>query len=204
MYVPLTPIRCLYRAVDLYSRKIGVVDGADQFTYGQFGERCERLAAGLLALGVKPGDRVAYLSFNNHQLLEGYFGVLLAGAVVMPINVRLTAVELTSIIQHAEPRVLIYESDFQPAVDHLRRACPALGHAIEIGQPYEDLLARGRMQPPDPFSIDENAIAELFYTSGSTGTPKGVMLSHRTLYLHALYVANIFCQDATGVELHTI
>jgi fatty-acyl-CoA synthase len=204
MYVPLTPIRCLYRAVDLYSNKIGIIDGASRFTYGQFGERCERLAAGLLALGVQPGDRVAYLSFNNHQLLEGYFGVLLAGAIVMPINVRLTAVELTSIIQHAEPRVLIYESDFQPAVDHLRRACPALGHTIEIGQPYEDLLARGRMHPPDPFSIDENAIAELFYTSGSTGTPKGVMLSHRTLYLHALYVANIFCQDDNSVELHTI
>jgi acyl-CoA synthetase (AMP-forming)/AMP-acid ligase II len=86
----------------------------------------------------------------------------------------------------------------------LRRACPAIEHAVEIGQPYEDLLARGRIQRPDPFSIDETAIAELFYTSGSTGTPKGVMLSHRTLYLHALYVANIFCKDDNGVELHTI
>src|SRR5580698_7371612 len=133
MYVPLTPLRCLYRAVDLYSRKIGVVDGSERFTYAQFGERCERLAAGLLALGVTPGDRVAYLSFNNHQLLEGYFGVLLAGAVVMPINVRLTATELTAIVQHAEPRVLIYESDFRPAVEHLRSACPATRQFIEIG-----------------------------------------------------------------------
>ena len=204
MYVPLTPIRCLYRAVELYSSKVGIVDGAESFTYGQFGERCERLAAGLLSLGVKPADRVAYLSFNNHQLLEGYFGVLLAGATVMPINVRLTPAELTAIIQHAEPRVLIYESDFAPAVGLLRRACPALEHTVEIGQPYEDLLARGRIQRPDPFSIDENAIAELFYTSGSTGTPKGVMLSHRTLYLHAIYVATVFCNTDTCVELHTI
>jgi fatty-acyl-CoA synthase len=204
MIVPLTPIRCLYRAVDLYSRKVGVVDGPHSFTYGQFGERCERLAAGLLALGVQPGDRVAYLSFNNHQLLEGYFGVLLTGAIVMPINVRLTASELAAIIHHAEPRVLFFESDFRPLVDQLRQACPALGHTVEIGQPYEDLLALGRVGRPDPFSIDENAIAELFYTSGSTGTPKGVMLSHRTLYLHALYVATIFCNSDTGVELHTI
>jgi len=204
MHVPLTPIRCLYRAVDLYPNKIGVVDGADRFTYGQFGERCERLAAGLLSLGVQPGDRVAYLSFNNHQLLEGYFGVLLAGATVMPINVRLTPAELTCIIQHAEPRVLIYETDFKPAVEHLRAACPAMAHTIEIGQPYEDLLAHGRIQRPDPFSVDESAIAELFYTSGSTGSPKGVMLSHRTLYLHTLYVATIFCNTDTAVELHTI
>jgi acyl-CoA synthetase (AMP-forming)/AMP-acid ligase II len=73
-----------------YPRKTGGVSGASRFTYAQF-ERCERLAAGLLSAGVQPGDRVAYLSFNNHQLLEGYFGVLLAGAVVMPLNVRLTA-----------------------------------------------------------------------------------------------------------------
>ncbi len=204
MYVPLTPIRCLYRAVDLYSGKIGIVDGADQFTYGQFGERCERLAAGLLSLGVKPGDRVAYLSFNNHQLLEGYFGVILAGATVMPLNVRLTPAELTCIVQHSEPRVLIYESDFRPAVEHLRTACPALTCAIEIGSAYEELLAHGRIMRPDPFSIDENGIAELFYTSGSTGTPKGVMLSHRTLYLHCLSVATIFCNTDTAVELHTI
>jgi fatty-acyl-CoA synthase len=122
----------------------------------------------------------------------------------MPINVRLTPAELTGIIQHAEPRVLIYESDFRAVVDHLRQVCPALGCTVEIGQPYEDLLARGRIHRPDPFSIDENAIAELFYTSGSTGTPKGVMLSHRTLYLHALYVANVFYKDDCGVELHTI
>ena len=204
MNVPLTPIRCLYRAVDLYGRKVGVVDGACRFTYAQFGERCERLAAGLVSLGVQPGDRVAYLSFNNHELLEGYFGVLLAGAMAMPLNVRLTVSELTGIIRHAEPRVLLFESDFRPIVEELRLACPAMEHVVEIGQPYEDLLVRGRIQRPDPFSIDENAIAELFYTSGSTGTPKGVMLSHRTLYLHTLYVANIFCKDDNGVELHTI
>ncbi len=94
MHVPLTPVRCLYRAIDLYGRKTGVVCGESRFTYAQFGERCERLAAGLLSEGVAPGDRVAYLSFNTHQLLEGYFGVLLAGAIVMPLNVRLTPVEL--------------------------------------------------------------------------------------------------------------
>jgi fatty-acyl-CoA synthase len=63
MNVPLTPIRCLYRAVDLYGKKIGVVSGPSSFTYAQFGERCERLAAGLLSEGIRPGDRIAYISF---------------------------------------------------------------------------------------------------------------------------------------------
>src|SRR5262249_32306383 len=102
MNVPLTPIRYLYQAVDLYGHKTGIVSGNCRFTYAQFGERCERLAAGLIAEGVQPGDRVAYLSFNTHQLLEGYFGVPLTRAVVMPLNVRLQPVELVSILNHAE------------------------------------------------------------------------------------------------------
>src|SRR3954464_4614694 len=130
MHVPLTPIPCLYRGVDLYGTKTGVIYGDRRFTYAQFGERCERLAAGLLSLGVKPADRVAYLSFNNNELIEGYYGPLLAGAISMPLNVRLTPVELTGILNHAEPRALIYESDFSPIVNQLRGACPAVQHWI--------------------------------------------------------------------------
>jgi fatty-acyl-CoA synthase len=204
MNVPLTPIRCLYRGVDLYPKKIGVVSGECRYTYAQFGERCERLAAGLLSAGTEPGDRIAYLSFNNNQLLEGYFGVPLAGATVMPLNVRLTPFELTAILNHAEPRMVIFETDFAPVIEQLRQACPRVKQWIEIGQPYEDLLANGRIGRPDPFSVDENAIAELFYTSGSTGTPKGVMLSHRTVYLHALGCAAAMLPGDDHVELHTI
>jgi fatty-acyl-CoA synthase len=211
MIVPLTPVRCLYRGVDLYGKKVGIVSGSDRATYAKFGERCERLAAGLIAEGVRPGDRVAYLSFNNNALLEGYYGVVLAGAVVMPLNVRLTPVELAAILNHAEARVLIFEDDFAPLVEHIRKACPPIARYVGIHEggmladfTYAELLTRGRIDRPDIFSFDENAIAELFYTSGSTGTPKGVMLSHRTLYLHALSVAGTFNHDDTAVELHTI
>ncbi len=204
MRVPLTPVRCLYRGVDLYGRKTGVISGQRRFTYAEFGERCERLAFGLLAEGVLPGDRAGYLSFNNNELLEGYFGVPLAGAVLMPLNVRLAPVELGAILNHSEARVLIHEPDFAPLIGKLREACPKIERWIETGEPYEELLARGRIARPDLFSFDEDAACELFYTSGSTGTPKGVVLSHRTLYLHALSVMATFAHRDDAVELHTI
>jgi fatty-acyl-CoA synthase len=211
MNVPLTPIRCLYRAVDLYGKKTGVVSGPSSFTYAQFGERCERLAAGLLSEGIRPGDRVAYLSFNNHQLLEGYYGPPLIRAIAMPLNVRLQSAELTTILCHASASMLVFESEFAPLVQELRKTCPSIRRYVAIDPPVpqadlylEDLLARDRISRPDIFSFDENEIAELFYTSGSTGMPKGVMLSHRTLYVHALGILSTFSCKDNDVELHTI
>lgn len=204
MIVPLTPIRFLNRAVELYGKKIGVVSGSRRFTYTEFGERCERLSSALRQEGVQPGDRVAYLSFNNHQLLEGYYGVVLARAIVMPLNVRLTPAELTGILCHSEAKVLMYENDFKPLVEHLRPVCPKIEKFISLDDDYEALLARGATGHADYWGVDETSIAELFYTSGSTGTPKGVMLSHRTLYLHGMSVAGTFNGNDTDIELHTI
>lgn len=211
MNVRLTPVRCLYRGVDLYGKKVGIVSGEQRFTYAQYGERCERLAFGLAKEGVRRGDRVAFLSFNTHQLLEGYYGPVLTHAIAMPLNVRLTLTELTEILNHAEARVLVFEQDFAPMIDAFRKACPSIERYVSTdsgGQQadltYEDLLAHGRLERPDYSSFEEDEIAELFYTSGSTGSPKGVMLSHRTLYMHAISTGNILREDETSVSLHTI
>jgi fatty-acyl-CoA synthase len=211
MIVPLTPVRFLYRAVDVYGKKLGVISGPCRYTYAQFGERVERLAAGLLAEGIRPGDRVAYLSFNNSQLLEGYYGAPMVHAIVMPLNVRLAPPELIGILNHSGARMLIFESEFSPLVDVFRKACPSIERYVAIDTPvpqadstFEELLSHSRLNRPDIFSFDENEIAELFYTSGSTGTPKGVMLSHRTIYLHALSASASARHNETEVELHTI
>src|SRR4029077_12248691 len=139
------------RGVDLYGHKVGVVSGTERYTYQQFGERCERLAAGLQAEGVRPGDRVAFLSFNNNQLLEGYYAAPLIRAIVMPLNVRLQPSELTAILNHAEAAVLVFENDFAPHVQQLRAACPAVKRWVAIDSPspqadltFEELISRGR------------------------------------------------------------
>ncbi len=129
----------------------------------------------------------------------------------MPLNVRLSQQELTAILNHAGASILIFENDFAPLVEKLRPLCPSITRYISIQEKvtpadltYEELLANGIPQRADIFKVDELSIAELFYTSGSTGTPKGVMLSHRTLYLHALSVAGIFRNVESMVDLHTI
>ncbi|MDP9052964.1 MAG: AMP-binding protein, partial [Acidobacteriota bacterium] len=203
MKIPLTPLRCLHRGIDLYGAKEGVVCGTRRFTYAEFGERCQRLASALVRRGIAPGDRVGFLSFNTHRLLEGYFGVPQAHAMAMPLNIRLTPAELSAILRHSEPGILFYENDFTPLMDPLRKAWPGM-ETVNLDTEYEEFILTGHPERADILSYDEDSIAELFYTSGSTGAPKGVMLSHRTVYMHAMAVAGVFNHDDNGVELHTI
>src|SRR5580698_1212523 len=166
MFVPLTPIRCLHRAVDVFGNKVGIVSGKRQFTYAEFGDRCERLATALAKEGIHHGDRVAYLSFNNHQLLEGYYGVVQARAIVMPLNVRLSESELTNILCHSGAKMLLFENDFAPMIEKLRRQCPSVEKWVSLDDKipaadlvYEELLTHGRPERADVFSYDETAIA---------------------------------------------
>jgi len=211
MFVPLTPLRCLHRAMDIFGSRVGVVCGGREFTYAEFGRRCELLATGLRGFGIAAGDRVGYLSFNNHQVLEGYYGVVQAGGIVMPLNARLSEPELVSILNHSGAKMLIFEDDFSDTVARLRRNCRDVERWVSLGEKcpsadlgYEEILDQGHPERADIFQYDEMSIAELFYTSGSTGTPKGVTLAHRTLYLHALAVACMCGRLDQIVDLHTI
>jgi fatty-acyl-CoA synthase len=211
MKVPQTPLRCLERAVSLYGARVGIVCGESEFTYAQFAARCGRLASGLRQLGLERGDRAAFLSFNTHKLLEGYYGVVQAGAIVMPLNVRLSQQELSVILNHSGARVVCFERDFAATAEALRAECPAVERWVGLDEAtppadltYEELLDSGRETLLDSMSVDEDSVAELFYTSGSTGTPKGVMLTHRNLYTHALMIATIMQDSGHTVDLHTI
>jgi fatty-acyl-CoA synthase len=214
MNIPLTPLRCLRYAEQQYSHRTAVVCGNERFTYGQFADRAARLGGALKNAGVRPGDRVAFLSMNCHRLLEAYYGVLEAGAVLLPLNVRLAAQELAFILNDSGAKVLFLEKEFLGLVDSFRRELSTVGSFFLLdGSPqanwlspdsYEDLLAAAPPCRADIMQIDEDAVAELFYTSGTSANPKGVMLTHRNVYLHALHVCLTFDPTRDFSQLHTI
>ena len=120
MNIPLTPVRFLRYAEQQFPNKTAVVCQDQRFTYAQFADRAARLAGALRAAGVKAGDRVAFLSMNCHRLLEAYFGVLDAGAVLLPLNYRLASHELAYILNDSGATKLFLAQDFVGLVDSFR------------------------------------------------------------------------------------
>src|SRR5713101_414436 len=120
MNIPLTPIRFLRYAAEQYPDKLAVVCDDHRFTYAQFADRVSRLAGALRAAGNKPGDRVAFLSTNCHRLLEAYYGVLEAGAVLLPLNIRLAAHEIAYILNDSGAKMLLLEGQFEGMVESFR------------------------------------------------------------------------------------
>jgi fatty-acyl-CoA synthase len=214
MNIPLTPLRFLRYAEQQFPRRTAVVCNQDRFTYAQFAERTRRLAGALRQAGVQPGDRVAFLSTNCHRLLEAYYGVLEAGAVLLPLNIRLAPSELSYVLNDAEATILFVEKQFLGLLESFRKEIPCVETFVQLdGAPdaswiypsnYDALLEAARPYRADITSIDENALAELFYTSGTSANPKGVMLTHRNIYLHAQNVCLGFNTENGSVELHTI
>ena len=214
MIVPMLVTRFLRRAVKHYPNKIAVVCGENRFTYAEYSQRVNRLSNALLRMDVKQGDRVAFLSFNCHPLLEAYYGVVQTGAVLLPLNVRLGAEELAWIINHAEATALFVDKDLLPLIQPVLQRMETVRKFVLLsdgdrpescGWPdYEGLLSESSSQAPVQPVMDENDVAELFYTSGTTGRPKGVMLTHRNLYANAQsFIYGLNLRD-TDVFLQTV
>ncbi len=214
MNLPLTPIRFLRYAEQQYPNSTAIVCGNDRFTYAQFADRAAQLAGALRQAGVEPGDRVAFLSGNCHRLLEAYYGVLEAGAVLLPLNIRLASQELAYILNDSGAKILFLQNQFLGLADSFRKdlrsvksfhLLDAAPHANWLSaENYDSMLSRAVPLRADFAEFDENALAELFYTSGTSANPKGVMLTHRNVYLHALHASLALHTDTGSVELHTI
>src|SRR6266446_1295862 len=153
METPLTPIDFARRARKLYGEREAVVDGDLRLTYAQFFDRCDRWSSVLQQLGVAAGDRVACIAPNTHAQLESFYAVPQLGAVLVPINYRMTPEDFVYIVNHSGATVVCVAEEYLAAV---AAASPGFRRA-------------------EP---DERDLLTINYTSGTTARPKGVMITH--------------------------
>ena len=191
MDVPLTPLEFARRTRRLHPGREAVVDRGQRLTYAQFFDRCDRWAGALRALGVERGDRVAYIAPNTHAQLESFYAVPQLGAVLVPINYRLTPDDFVYIVNHSGATVVCAHSDHLEAVEGIRAQMPAVRHFVALEGAmagwldYESTLAA--TEPlSDRLPVEEGDLISINYTSGTTAHPKGVMITHRNAAINVI------------------
>ncbi len=206
MQVPLTTADFLYRAEQVYPDRIGVVDEPNQpagslgeLTYGEVAVRARAIAAGLDALGVGEGERVAVVSENSARLLELLLGVTAYGRVCVPINFRLQAAEIEYIVEHCGASVLLVDPEHDERLAHL-----SAKHRFVLGEDYDTALLVHDVEPAPWAEPDENATATINYTSGTTARPKGVQITHRNIWTNATTFGWHMGVNESDVYLHTL
>ncbi|MET0532715.1 MAG: 3-(methylthio)propionyl-CoA ligase [Steroidobacter sp.] len=184
-----------------------------RYTYRDAFARARKLANALQRLGIRHGDRVATLAWNDYRHFEIYYAVSGSGFVCHTINPRLFEEQIIYIVNHAEDRWLFLDPVFVPLLEKLQSRLPHLEGYIVMtddahmpatqlprAQSYESLIAdeSDRFEWPE---LDERTASSLCYTSGTTGDPKGVLYSHRSTVLHC-YAASL--PDAMSLSAHEV
>ena len=183
-------------------------DGVHRYTYRDLKGRVNRLSNALAALGVEKGDRVGTFGWNTYRHLEAYFAPPSMGAVTHTTNIRLSADDLTYIVNHAGDKVMLVDPDLVPILEPLAPSLENVEHfvimtgdssfqtSLPSAHIYEELLdaASDSFERPQ---LDENDPAGLCYTSATTGRPKGVTYTHRAQILHAMMECSA---DSAGVR----
>ncbi|WP_322864861.1 AMP-binding protein (plasmid) [Aquicoccus sp. G2-2] len=199
-FVPLSPLSFLKFAARTYPDRTAWIYEGRRTSYRNFNDRCRRLAAVLVELGVGTGDTVSVMAPNVPAMLEAHFAVPMIGAVLNTINTRQDAAHVEFIFRAAQPAVVIADVEF---ADIVRTALISAGHDCpmiraddaakdlsgEKTLDYETTLAKGASRSVAATLEAETAPIALNYTSGTSGTPKGVLHSHRAAYLNALGIA---------------
>jgi acyl-CoA synthetase (AMP-forming)/AMP-acid ligase II len=205
MRVPLTVNDFLHRAELVHPDRIAIVDDPDQpasswgsISYAEMARRARAMAAGLDALGIAPGERVAMVSHNSARLLTAFFGVSGSGRILVPINFRLSAGEVSYIVEHCGARILMVDEDLMGELGEV--GCEM---RWVIGDESDENLLRFDVEPRQ-WEPDEDATATINYTSGTTARPKGVQLTHRNLWLNASVFGWHLGVDDRDVYLHTL
>jgi fatty-acyl-CoA synthase len=185
----LTPVSFLERSAHVFPDKVAVIHGDRRYTYRQFEERANRLASALRNAGLAKHDRVGFICPNIPPMLEAHYGVLMAGGVLVAINIRLGSDEIAYILEHSGARFLFVDHEFEALIKPLDLTGVQVVRVDDTGapgDPYENFLAGGSPAPVPSWLDDEEELICINYTSGTTGRPKGVMYSARGAYLNAI------------------
>jgi fatty-acyl-CoA synthase len=188
---PLTPVDFARRTRRLHGFREAVVDGSLRLSYEQFFERCDRWSTALQGLGVGQGDRVATIAPNTHAQLESFYAVPQIGAVLVPINYRLTPDDFVYIVNHSGASVVCAHEDYLEAVDGVRDQMPQVRHFVALEGArdgwldYEAAVAAASPDFAQP-EIGERDLLTINYTSGTTARPKGVMITHRNAAMNTI------------------
>jgi fatty-acyl-CoA synthase len=191
----MTLFRILQKTAKDSPTKQAVVCATKRFSYHELKERVDKLASSLFSLGIQKNDKIAIIHRNCHRYLEAYFATAKIGAILVPINFRLSAKDFVYILNDCMAKVLIAQPDLVSCLEEKSHALPLLKHIIltesgwNSGWPaildYESLIQQARPKGNESFAVDESDIAQIYYTSGTTGRPKGVILTHRNNLSHA-------------------
>src|SRR5881396_3356766 len=210
MDYPLTLTQLFERSRKLFHRKTMATRvpevGLQRYTYADYAERVCRLSAALAGLGLKKGDRVGTFAWNSHRHMEVYFAAPLMGMVLHTVNIRLSAQDITYIINHAEDRVLVVDASLWHLIEPIRKDLTSVRHFIVMKDSpdaqippgtldYEALVADAKPVEAWP-KLEETDAAGMCYTSGTTGHPKGVVYTHRGVYLHCFASSTV---DVLGI-----
>jgi fatty-acyl-CoA synthase len=204
-YAPLSPVRFLLRSAEVWGDQVATVAGGRSRTYAEMLADVQRLAGLLVARGIAAGDRVATVLPNVPAMLDLHFAVTGIGAVLVPMNTRLTAPEYAHILDHSGTRLVVAGAEsgetVEQALGEVGGAPPLLTVGDGLGYlPPADASA----EPVAVTAQPEDAMLSINYTSGTTGRPKGVVYSHRGAYLHALGVIAEARLEATARYLWTL
>lgn len=167
-----------------FPTKVGVIDGATRLTWSEVNACACRLANHLRGWGIYQGDRVAILAENSHRYIETYFALAKAGIIAVPLNYRLTARELTYLINHSGSRALLLEESYLPMISQIKGDILGVSRFLVMDttvpglDSYEEVLAQASADEPVA-EVSEHDTFAILYTSGTTGLPKGAMLTHR-------------------------
>ncbi len=205
MKVPLTVIDHLRRAEQVYGQRIAFIDEDDQpakswgtQTYQQMAVHARAQSAGLDALGIAQGARVAVVSQNSARLLTSFFGVSGSGRILVPINFRLVAEEISYIMEHSGADVLIVDPELDESLANVKAK-----YRFVIGTDSDEELYKFNTEPR-AWEPDEDLTATINYTSGTTARPKGVQLTHRNLWLNSATFGWHMGVNDRDVYLHTL